>query len=149
MNTKLYVLLAAGVLQLAFPATVKPPAPAELAVRAAGARSPWRDGPMMVVFGLMFLLNLVTFQLASTFPLALRDLYGFSEARIGLTYYVTRWLDVSAGINYAYDPTREAGMEHLLLPDRSILNWYHWQYLPASTSGSNRTKRNGGLCGRP
>lgn len=81
-------ILAAGVLQLAFPATVKPAAPAERAARAAVARSPWRDGPMMVVFGLMFLLNLVTFQLASTFPLALRDLYGFSEARIGITMAV-------------------------------------------------------------
>lgn len=32
----------------------------------------------------MFFLNLVTFQLASTFSLSLRDLQGFSEGRIGL-----------------------------------------------------------------
>ena len=82
-------ILAAGVLQIAFPATAKPAAPAEPAAARAGmARSPWRDGPMMVVFGLMFLLNLVTFQLTSTFVLALRDLYAFSEARIGITMAV-------------------------------------------------------------
>ena len=34
--------------------------------------------------------------------------------------YRWRWLDVSAGVNYAYDPTREAGMEHLLIPNVSI-----------------------------
>jgi MFS family permease len=81
-------ILAAGVLQLAFPGTVKPAASMAPVAGAAPARSPWRDGPMMLVFGLMFLLNLVTFQLTSTFVLALRDLYGFSEARIGLTMAV-------------------------------------------------------------
>jgi predicted MFS family arabinose efflux permease len=47
--------------------------------------SPWRDGPFLLMMGLMFLLAVVVFQTASTFPLTLRDLYGFSEARIGLT----------------------------------------------------------------
>ncbi len=42
-----------------------------------------------------------------------------AEAGVGIGYR-WRWLDVSAGINYAYDPTREAGMEHLLLPNVSI-----------------------------
>ena len=48
----------------------------------------------MGIFGLMFLLNTVTFQLNGTFPLALRDLYGFSEARIGLALAVNTILIV-------------------------------------------------------
>lgn len=83
-------ILAAGLLQVTSRETVRTPAPATAvpATPQGPARSPWRDGPMLLVFGLMFLLNLVTFQLASTFVLALRDLYGFSEARIGITMAV-------------------------------------------------------------
>ncbi|MDK2745521.1 MAG: DUF4157 domain-containing protein [Nitrospira sp. BO4] len=42
-----------------------------------------------------------------------------AEAGVGIGYR-WRWLDVSAGVNYAYDPTREAGMEHLFIPNVSI-----------------------------
>jgi Domain of unknown function (DUF4157) len=42
-----------------------------------------------------------------------------AEAGVGIGYR-WRWLDVSAGVSYAYDPTREAGMEHLLMPNLSI-----------------------------
>lgn len=42
-----------------------------------------------------------------------------AEAGVAIGYR-WRWLDVSAGVNYAYDPTREAGMEHLLIPNVSI-----------------------------
>jgi hypothetical protein len=41
------------------------------------------------------------------------------EAGMGIGYR-WRWLDVSAGINYAYDPTRETGMQHLFIPNLSI-----------------------------
>jgi len=82
-------ILAAGLLQITSRDIVIPkPAPAAPGAPPVRSRSPWRDGPMMIVFGLMFLLNLVTFQLASTFVLALRDLYDFSEARIGITMAV-------------------------------------------------------------
>lgn len=82
-------LLAAGLLQITSRGIViSTPAPAVPGAPPVRARSPWRDGPMMVVFGLMFVLNLVTFQLTSTFVLALRDLYEFSEARIGITMAV-------------------------------------------------------------
>lgn len=47
-------------------------------------RSPWRDGPFLTAMFLLFLLAIVTFQIISTYPLTLRDLYGFNEARIGL-----------------------------------------------------------------
>ena len=54
--------------------------------RQAGAgASPWRDGQFLAMMVLMFVLATVVFQIVSTFPLTLRDLYGFSEARIGLT----------------------------------------------------------------
>lgn len=52
--------------------------------RGAGS-SPWRDGQFLAMMVLMFVLATVVFQIVSTFPLTLRDLYGFSEARIGLT----------------------------------------------------------------
>lgn len=47
-------------------------------------RSPWRDGPFLAMLVLFFLLAMITFQIASTFPLTLRDLYGFKEGQIGL-----------------------------------------------------------------
>ncbi|HKI03020.1 MAG TPA: MFS transporter, partial [Thermoanaerobaculia bacterium] len=89
-------LLAAGMLHLTFPGTKLLPAvprTAEARVKAAAA-SPWRDLVAVGIFGLMFLLNTVTFQLNGTFPLALRDLYGFSEARIGLALAVNTILIV-------------------------------------------------------
>ena len=57
-------------------------------VTAEPGRSPWRDGPFLVMMGLFFLLALVTFQMTSTFALTLRDLYGFQEGRIGLVMAV-------------------------------------------------------------
>jgi MFS family permease len=52
--------------------------------QSAAGSSPWRDGPFLAMMGLMFVLATVVFQIVSTFPLTLRDLYGLSEARIGL-----------------------------------------------------------------
>ena len=78
-------ILAALLLHLSFP-EVRAAAPVSPA--AAKAASPFRD-PWMVAIGLlMFLLNTVTFQTVSTFPLSLRDLYGFNEGRIGLALAV-------------------------------------------------------------
>lgn len=78
-------LLATVLLQLAFPGRPWRGAPRTAeAVAKAAASSPWRDPQALGVFGLMFFLNLVTFQIASTFSLSLRDLQGFSEGRIGL-----------------------------------------------------------------
>jgi MFS family permease len=53
-------------------------------VAAAAERSPWRDRPFLVMMALFFVLAMITFQMTSTFPLSLRDLYGFREGRIGL-----------------------------------------------------------------
>ena len=78
-------ILAAVLLFFAFPGVRTPGAPAPRPAGSAPARSPFRDLPMMAMLGLMFLLSVVVFQILSTFPLSLRDLYGFSEARIGVT----------------------------------------------------------------
>jgi MFS family permease len=80
-------VFAAGLLFLAFPGA-HAAAPLARPAGSAPGRSPFRDRPVMAILGLMFLLNTVTFQIVSTFPLSLRDLYGFSEARIGVTLAV-------------------------------------------------------------
>ncbi|MEA2599974.1 MAG: hypothetical protein QOF89_966 [Acidobacteriota bacterium] len=54
------------------------------AKEAGGGSSPWRDFPFLMMMGMMFLLALVVFQVNSTFPLTLHDLYHMSEARIGI-----------------------------------------------------------------
>ena len=58
--------------------------------RRVRAGSPFRDRPVMAILAMMFVLNIATFQVISTFPLSLRDLYGFSEAWIGSRWRSTR-----------------------------------------------------------
>lgn len=79
-------LFAAAVLFVAFRAEDRKPV--EAAAVVAPGRSPWRDRPFLAMMALFFLLALITFQMASTFPLTLRDLYGFHEGRIGLVMAV-------------------------------------------------------------
>jgi predicted MFS family arabinose efflux permease len=95
-------ILAAGLLQIAFPggsaARAAGPGAVPFAPGAAPGQTParetpprrsaFRDRPLLAILGLVFLLNTVTFQIASTFPLSLRDLYGFSKAWIGLALAV-------------------------------------------------------------
>ncbi|MFL6196000.1 MAG: MDR family MFS transporter [Thermoanaerobaculia bacterium] len=85
-------ILSAILLQRAFPRGLSA---ASAAARRAGAggtpppaRSPFHDRVFLVMMALLFVMNLVTFQITSTFPLSLRDLYGFSEARIGMVMAV-------------------------------------------------------------
>jgi MFS family permease len=80
-------ILAAGLLVFAFPGR-QAAAPAVHSAAKVRAGSPFRDLPVMALLGMMFLLNIVTFQVTSTFPLSLRDLYHFSEAWIGVTLAV-------------------------------------------------------------
>jgi MFS family permease len=75
-------LLAAVVLVTAFHGGRYEPAATPAAT--GPGRSPWKDGPFLVMMGLFFLLALVTFQVISTLSLTLRDVYGFQEGRIGL-----------------------------------------------------------------
>jgi predicted MFS family arabinose efflux permease len=80
-------ILAAVLLYFAFPGT-RTGAPSARPAGSAPARSPFRDLPALAILGMMFLLSTAVFQITSTFPLSLRDLYGFSEAWIGLTLAV-------------------------------------------------------------
>jgi predicted MFS family arabinose efflux permease len=77
-------ILAAGLLFFAFPGE-RAAAPAVHSAARIRAGSPFRDLPTLALLGMMFLLSVVVFQVTGTFPLSLRDLYGFSEARIGVT----------------------------------------------------------------
>jgi len=77
-------ILAAGLLFFAFPGE-RAAAPRVHSAAKIRAGSPFRDLPTLALLGMMFLLSVVVFQVSGTFPLSLRDLYGFSEARIGVT----------------------------------------------------------------
>jgi MFS family permease len=79
-------LAAAGVLALYF----RPDRPVisaheegAAAVKGTG-RSPWSDPFLLALLSLMFVLAVVIFQIMSTYPLTLRQLYGFTEDRIGI-----------------------------------------------------------------
>lgn len=52
--------------------------------RIAPARSPWSDGPFLLLMGLVVLIASVFFQFLSTLPLYFRQVYGFPENTIGL-----------------------------------------------------------------
>lgn len=77
-------LIAAGLLWAFFRQEVR----GFRTVRAQEGPSPWRDRPFVAFLALNFLLAAVTFQVFSTLPLSLRDLYAFSEPRIGLVLAV-------------------------------------------------------------
>jgi MFS family permease len=81
-------ILSAGLLRLAFPRGLVAASAAERPEGRATVRSPFRDRALLAMLGLMFTMNVVTFQITGTYPLSLRDLYGFSEARIGLVMAV-------------------------------------------------------------
>lgn len=86
-------MVAAAVLAVAFHGGEKTgdgPKPAVVA-----GRSPWRDGPFLAMMGLFFLLAMITFQVISTFPLTLRDLYGFHEGRIGVVMAINTLIIVA------------------------------------------------------
>ena len=111
-------VLAAGLLWLApgEPASET----AEETAAAAPARSPWGDRPFLAMLFLLFVLNVVTFQVVSTYTLSLRDLYGFSEDRIGLTLAVNTLVIVLFEMVLVhrvsrYDPLRMTGLGGFLL----------------------------------
>ena len=110
-------LFAAAVLFLAF--HVEDRQAGETKAAAEPGRSPWRDRPFLAMMGLFFLLALITFQMASTFPLTLRDLYGFNEGLIGLVMAVNTVLIVLFEMVLVHrlgslDPLRLVGVGGLL-----------------------------------
>jgi MFS family permease len=87
-------LMAAGVLFLYFRparAVISAHESTEAAgagVSATAGRSPWSDPILLALLVLMGSLAVVMFQLMSTYPLTLRQLYGFAEDRIGLIFAI-------------------------------------------------------------
>jgi predicted MFS family arabinose efflux permease len=51
-------------------------------------RSPWRDGPFLLLVVLYFLWSSIFIQLLTTFPLYMRGVYGLAENRIGQLFAV-------------------------------------------------------------
>lgn len=80
--------ISAAVLLAAGPALVRPSGAVAPATVAAVSRSPWRDGPFLVLLSLMTVLGVVLFQSSGTLPLTLHEVYRFSEAEIGLVLAV-------------------------------------------------------------
>ncbi len=56
--------------------------------------SPWRDGPFVTLVVLVTVFTIVFFQLLSTYPLTLHDVFGFDERTIGLLFAVNTLLIV-------------------------------------------------------
>jgi predicted MFS family arabinose efflux permease len=70
------------------------PAPGARAV-AAAAGSPWRDAPFRALLALAMLHAAVLYQFFSTYPLALREVHGFDEPKIGSIYAINTLLIVA------------------------------------------------------
>ncbi|HEX4496254.1 MAG TPA: MFS transporter [Thermoanaerobaculia bacterium] len=112
-------ILAAGLLFVAFPGRLDAP-PAVHPPATVRAGSPFRDRPLMAILGMMFVLNVVTFQVVGTFPLSLRDLYGFSKAWIGITLAVNTVIIILFEMVLIHslarrDPVKVAGLGAFLL----------------------------------
>ena len=59
------------------------------------ARSPWRDGPFLLMLVIFFVWSAVFIQVLSTFPIYMRNVYGLAEDRIGQLYVVNTILIVA------------------------------------------------------
>lgn len=63
-------------------------------VVAAQARSPWRDGPFLLLMLIFLVWSAVFIQVLTTFPLYIRNVYGLAENRIGQLFAVNTVLIV-------------------------------------------------------
>jgi len=114
-------LLAAGVLLLFDRSNDAAPAPAAVdagkATRAGG--SPWRDGPFLALFGILFVYGSVLYQFFSTYPLTLHEVHRLPEPKIGSIYAINTVLIVVCEMLLvrrlaALPPLRVAGLGNLL-----------------------------------
>ena len=67
---------------------------AELSSAAGPATSPWRDRPFLILIVLITALWTVFFQLLTTYPLTLHDVFGLVEHQIGLLFAINTLLIV-------------------------------------------------------
>ncbi len=58
------------------------------------ARSPWRDGPFLLLMLIFFVWSAVFIQFLTTYPLYMRNVYGLAENRIGQLFAVNTILIV-------------------------------------------------------
>lgn len=63
-------------------------------VVATQARSPWRDGPFLLLMLIFLVWSAVFIQVLTTFPLYIRNVYGLAENRIGQLFAVNTVLIV-------------------------------------------------------
>jgi len=68
---------------------------AEETKRPASSRSPWRDIPFLILLPLIVIWGTIFHQLFVTFPLYMREVYGFPENRIGLLVMINTLLIVT------------------------------------------------------
>lgn len=85
----------------------------------APGRSPWADPFFLAMLFLLFVLATVIFQLTSTYPLTLSDVYRFSESQIGLvlainTFFVVLFEMVIVHSVQRFDQLRLAGFGSFL-----------------------------------
>lgn len=62
---------------------------------AAGARPLWREGQLLALLGLIFVMALVLFQVFTTMPLYLTSAYGLNESELGFTFALNAVLIVA------------------------------------------------------
>ena len=62
---------------------------------APRSRSPWRDGPFLLMMVIFFVWSAVFVQLLATFPIYMRNVYGLAENRIGQLFAVNTILIVA------------------------------------------------------
>jgi predicted MFS family arabinose efflux permease len=58
------------------------------------SRSPWQDGPFLLMMLIFFVWSVVFIQVLTTFPIYVRNVYGLAENRIGQLYAVNTVLIV-------------------------------------------------------
>jgi predicted MFS family arabinose efflux permease len=63
--------------------------------KAPSARSPWRDVPFLLLLPLVVVWGSIFFQLIATFPLYMREVYGFAENRIGQLIIINTFLIIT------------------------------------------------------
>lgn len=61
----------------------------------ATARSLWRDGPLLALLGVVFVMALVLFQVFTTMPLYLSSAYGMNETELGFIFALNAVLIVA------------------------------------------------------
>lgn len=90
------------------------------ATAPGGSRSPWRDGPFLMLMFLVVIWGSVFVQILATFPLYMRNVYGLAEDQIGRLLAVNTILIVTLEMALmekvkSYSRTRTINLSFILL----------------------------------